>query len=246
MLTMNISILWGFILLITTITFSSPDPHSLEDGSDSIALLLTEKFLWGVATASYQIEGAVNEDGRSPSIWDVFSSYPGKVNNGDTGYIAADSYHRVKEDVELIKAMGVDSYRFSISWSRLIPNGRGHVNPIGLTYYNQLIDELLVNNIEPMVTLYHWDLPQVLEDEYSGWLSLNDIVRDFKYYADVAFSLFGDRVKMWITINEPWTVCYMGYVLGAHAPGRCSDRKKCKQGNSSIEGYQCGHSMLGK
>ena len=201
-------------------------------------------FLWGAATAAYQIEGASELDGRGPCIWDTFAAIPGKVANGDTGKIAADSYHKYKEDVKLLRDMGLNSYRFSISWSRILPDGTiAHVNQKGIEYYNNLINELIMYNIEPLVTLYHWDLPQALEDKYEGWLS-SKIVDDFQAYSDICFTTFGDRVKKWITLNEPWSFTYMGYVTGSFAPGRCSDRNKCPRGDSGTEGYIAAHNAL--
>ena len=200
-------------------------------------------FVWGVATAAYQIEGAVTDDGRGPSIWDTFSALPGKTSKGDTGKIADGSYHRIKEDVQLIKNMGLKSYRFSISWSRILPTGQLPINQAGVDHYNALLDELERHGIEALVTLYHWDLPLYLEEKYGGWLS-PEIEKDFTSYADICFAAFGNRVKMWTTINEPWTFCLFGYVTGAFAPGRCSDRQKCSEGNSSIEGYVAAHNVL--
>lgn len=200
-------------------------------------------FIWGVATAAYQIEGAVNDDGRGSTIWDIFSALPGKTSKGDTGKIADGSYYRIKEDVQLIKNMGLKSYRFSIAWSRILPTGQLPINQAGVDHYNALLDELERQGIEALVTLYHWDLPSYLEEKYNGWLS-TEIEKDFTTYADVCFAAFGDRVKMWTTINEPWTFCLMGYVTGAFAPGRCSDRKTCPKGNSSIEGYIAAHNVL--
>lgn len=200
-------------------------------------------FLWGVATAAYQIEGGAELGGRGPSMWDTFSHVPGKIANNENGDVAADSYHNYLEDVALIKEMGLTSYRFSISWSRILPQGKGHVNFQGITYYNNLIDALVANNIEPLVTLYHWDLPEALDQEYGGWLSPL-IEHDFVNYANLCFQLFGDRVKKWATLNEPWTFAYMGYVVGSFAPGRCSDRSKCAEGNSTTEGYLAAHNAL--
>ena len=181
-------------------------------------------FLWGVATAAYQTEGATRDDNRGDSIWDAFARQKGKIKNNDTGEIADDSYHRIKEDVALIKAMGLNSYRFSISWSRILPTGTledgGIINGKGIQHYNTLIDELVSNNIQPMVTLYHWDLPQNLQNKYGGWLDKESISRDFLAYSDICFSHFGDRVKLWLTLNEPWTYSYLGYGEGAFAPGR--------------------------
>ena len=203
----------------------------------------SENFLWGVATAAYQIEGAVNDDGRGQTIWDSFSALPGKIHNGDTGEIADGSYYKIKEDVQLIKDMGLSSYRFSIAWSRIMPTGEMPINQAGIDHYNMLLDELHRQGIEPLVTLYHWDMPLALEEKFEGWLS-PEIENAFATYADVCFAAFGDRVKMWTTINEPWTFCLMGYVTGAFAPGRCSNRDKCALGNSSTEGYIAAHNVL--
>jgi beta-glucosidase len=200
-------------------------------------------FVWGVATAAYQIEGAVNDGGRGSTIWDTFSALPGKTDHGDTGELADGSYYRVKEDVQLIKDMGLKSYRFSIAWSRIMPTGQLPVNQVGVDHYNAVLDELERQGIEPLVTLYHWDLPSGLEDLYGGWLS-PEIERDFVAYADVAFAAFGDRVKMWSTMNEPWTFCLFGYVTGLFAPGRCSDRSICTEGDSATEGYIAAHNVL--
>ena len=199
--------------------------------------------MWGVATAAYQIEGAVTDGGRGQTIWDSFAALPGKTDKGDTGEIADGSYYRIREDVQLIKNMGLSSYRFSIAWSRIMPTGEMPVNQAGIDHYNLLLDELESQGIEPLVTLYHWDLPSALEEKYEGWLS-PDIENQFALYADVCFAAFGDRVKMWTTINEPWTFCLMGYVTGAFAPGRCSDRSKCAVGDSSTEGYIAAHNVL--
>lgn len=205
--------------------------------------LKDDKFLWGVSTAAYQIEGGSDLGGRGPSMWDTFSHTPGKIANNDNGDVAADSYHNYLEDVSLIKEMGLTSYRFSISWSRILPQGKGHVNYEGIMYYNKLIDALRENDIEPLVTLYHWDLPEALDREYGGWLS-PQIEQDFVNYANLCFQQFGDRVKRWATLNEPWTFTYMGYVVGSFAPGRCSDRSMCAEGNSTTEGYLAAHNAL--
>lgn len=201
------------------------------------------KFLWGVSTAAYQIEGATLEDGKSMNIWDTFASVPGHIYQNDTADIADDSYHKFQEDIELIKAMDMKSYRFSIAWSRIISTGERTVNQKGLDYYNKVIDLLVEANIEPLVTLYHWDLPQYLHEEYGGWLNPK-IENDFVNYADVCFREFGDRVKLWATINEPWSFAFIGYGVGSFAPGRCSDRSKCLEGNSSTEPYIVGHNAL--
>ena len=166
-------------------------------------------FLWGTATAAYQIEGAVSKDGRGPSIWDTFSDIPGKVYNNDNGDIADDSYNRFYEDIRLMKRMGMKAYRFSISWSRILPKGTGKINFLAINHYNKVIDELIRNGIEPLVTLYHWDLPEHLDEKYNGWLN-KQVIADFTEYANVCFANFGDRVRYWVTINEPWTFVYLG------------------------------------
>ncbi|WP_225753733.1 GH1 family beta-glucosidase [Actinotalea sp. Marseille-Q4924] len=175
-------------------------------------------FLWGAATASYQIEGAVDEGGRGPSIWDTFSHTPGKVLHGDTGDVAADHYHRMAEDVAHMKELGLEAYRFSIAWPRIQPAGRGAANPEGLDFYSRLVDELLAAGIRPVATLYHWDLPQALEDE-GGWTA-RSTAEAFAGYARVVAEALGDRVWMWTTLNEPWCSSFLGYASGVHAPGR--------------------------
>ncbi len=175
-------------------------------------------FLWGAATAAYQIEGAATEDGKGPSIWDTFSHTPGKVYEGETGDVACDSYHRYPEDITLLKRLGVGAYRFSVSWPRILPKGRGDVNSAGLDHYSRLVDALLEAGIAPVPTLYHWDLPQALQDEFGGWAS-RDIAQAFADYAEVVTGALGDRVRRWITLNEPWVVSNVGYRFGRHAPG---------------------------
>src|SRR5579884_2003438 len=179
-------------------------------------------FVWGTATAAYQIEGAAHEDGRSESIWDRFAAIPGKVRNGETGLIADDHYHRYASDIALLRDLGVGVYRFSVAWPRILPDGRGAVNERGLDFYDRLVDELLRAGIEPFVTLYHWDLPQVLEDA-GGWPE-RSTVDAFTEYAGVVADRLGDRVKHWITHNEPWVAAWLGYGWGQHAPGRTSTR----------------------
>jgi beta-glucosidase len=176
-----------------------------------------EGFIWGVATASYQIEGAVAEDGRTPSIWDTFSHTPGKILNGDTGDIAIDHYHRVAEDVAIMADLGLHGYRFSISWPRVIPHGSGPVNQRGIDFYSKLVDRLLDAGITPVATLYHWDLPQELEDA-GGWPNRDTALR-FADYAEVVGRALGDRVAMFTTLNEPWCSAFLGYASGIHAPG---------------------------
>lgn len=176
-----------------------------------------KEFLWGVATAAYQIEGAVKEDGRGPSIWDVFSHTPGKVIHGDTGDIACDQYHRLEADLDLLFELGIKAYRFSIAWSRVLPQGQGQLNQAGVAYYERLVDGLLKRNITPMVTLYHWDLPQALQEK-GGWLN-RDTAYIFADYAGQMHRIFGDRIPFWITLNEPWCSAFLGHQQGVHAPG---------------------------
>lgn len=174
-------------------------------------------FHWGVATSSYQIEGASNIDGRGQSIWDTFCATPGKVVNQESGQVACDHYHRFSEDIAIMKSMGIDSYRFSIAWPRLFPNGDEKREERGFAFYNRLINELIANGIEPVVTLYHWDLPQALQ-ENGGWAN-RDIISAFTKYATACVAEFGDRVTNWITLNEPWVFTWLGYLAGVHAPG---------------------------
>jgi beta-glucosidase len=175
-------------------------------------------FAWGVATAAYQIEGAVAEDGRGESVWDTFCRRPGAIRDGQTGDIADDHYHRWPEDVALMARLGVDTYRFSLAWPRVQPTGSDTVNPAGLDFYDRLVDSLVANGITPMPTLFHWDLPQPLEDS-GGWLS-RDTAHRFAEFASIAASRLADRVPLWITLNEPFVVTALGYALGVHAPGR--------------------------
>jgi beta-glucosidase len=178
-------------------------------------------FLWGASTSAYQIEGAVDEDGRGRSIWDTFSHLPGKIDGGGTGDVACDHYHRVTEDLDLLAALHLNAYRFSLAWPRLFPAGDGTREPRGFEHYDRLVDGLLERGIEPVVTLYHWDLPQALED-VGGWRT-RDTSERFAEYAAACFGAYGDRVRYWLTINEPWIVGLLGYLLGLHAPGTRDD-----------------------
>lgn len=178
-------------------------------------------FLWGASTAAYQIEGAWDEDGKGESIWDRFSHTSGRIANGDTGDVACDHYHRWREDVGLMKELGLQAYRFSVSWSRVLADGRGAVNPAGLDFYDRLVDALLEASIEPFLTLYHWDLPQALQDR-GGWPA-RLAAEAFVEYADLVSRRLGDRVKYWTTFNEPFVSAFVGYLEGRHAPGS-SDR----------------------
>ncbi|XP_057852579.1 uncharacterized protein LOC131062859 [Cryptomeria japonica] len=204
-----------------------------------------ENFIFGASTSAYQVEGAVQIDGRKPCIWDTYT-HSGKMFDGSTGDVTADQYHHYKEDVRLMFKMGLDAYRFSISWSRLIPDGRGAINPEGLEYYNNLINELILHGIQPHVTLFHFDLPQSLEDAYGGWLS-PQIVEDFRAFAEVCFREFGDRVKYWTTFNEPNAFPPLSYDIGWWPPQRCSypfGFGNCSAGDSTEEPYIVGHHVL--
>jgi beta-glucosidase len=199
---------------------------------ETFARHFPDGFLWGTATASYQIEGAHDEDGRSPSIWDTFARTPGKVANGDTGDIACDHYHRMPGDVALMAGLGVDAYRFSVAWPRIVPTGTGAVNPPGLAFYDRLVDTLLAHDIRPVVTLYHWDLPQALDDR-GGWLN-RDVAEWFASYAAAVVGVLGDRVRHWTTLNEPWCSSLLSYALGQHAPGH----------HDPVEGMTSAHHLL--
>jgi beta-glucosidase len=181
------------------------------------------RLAWGVATAAYQVEGAATEDGRGPSIWDTFAARPGAIVDGSDGVVACDSYHRTDEDADLVAALGVDHYRFSIAWPRVQPTGSGAAEPRGLAHYDRLVDALLARGVTPMATLYHWDLPQPLETASNGggggWLN-RDTAERFADYAALVHQHLGDRVHLWATHNEPWCAAYVGYGSGRHAPGR--------------------------
>lgn len=190
-------------------------------------------FLWGASTAAYQIEGAAREDGRGPSIWDVFCQTPGKTAGGQTGDIACDHYHRWPEDIELMRRLRLNAYRFSVSWPRVMPLGHGAVNEKGLDFYDRLVDRLREVGIEPLVTLYHWDLPAALQMELGGWRH-EDLPRLFADYAARLYDRLGDRVRFWLTLNEPWVVVDAGYFVGCHAPGI----------RNRAWGYRAGHNLL--
>jgi len=180
-------------------------------------IIFPENFLWGAATASYQIEGAWNKHGKGESTWDRFTHTPGNIKNNDTGDVADDHYNRWKKDIGLMKKIGWKAYRFSISWPRILPTGRGKVNQKGLDFYSKLVDELLKAGITPFVTLNHWDIPQVIEDE-GGW-TVRSTAEAFVDYANIVSRTLGDRASNWITHNEPAVVAWMGYSTGIHAPG---------------------------
>nr|XP_043635467.1 beta-glucosidase 13-like [Erigeron canadensis] len=200
-------------------------------------------FVWGASTSAYQIEGAASDGGRGPSIWDVFClTNPGRIVGGDNGNNAVNAYYKTKEDVQTMKKMGLKAYRFSISWSRILPGGKLclGINQEGVDYYNNLINELLANEIEPYVTLWHWDTPNVLEGEYMGFLC-DKIISDFTNYAEFCFWEFGDRVKHWTTLNEPHSYCEKGYTKGTFAPGRGGEDEP---GNPATEPYIVAHNLL--
>jgi beta-glucosidase len=191
------------------------------ESSDGGARAFPDGFLWGAATSAYQIEGGAQSDGRGPSVWDTFSHTPGKVRGGDTGDIACDFYHRSEEDLDLMAGLGLGAFRFSISWSRIQPTGQGAVNKPGLDFYRSLVDGLLSRGIAPAITLYHWDLPQALEDS-GGWAN-RDIAERFADYAQIVAEGIGDVGGTWITLNEPQVVAHHGYRVGVHAPGHTDD-----------------------
>ncbi|XP_019239518.1 PREDICTED: beta-glucosidase 18-like isoform X2 [Nicotiana attenuata] len=202
-------------------------------------------FLFGTASSSYQFEGAFLSDGKGLNNWDVFTHEVGHIADGSNGDIALDHYNRYREDIKLMEDMGVNSFRFSISWARILPNGMYRdINMAGIQHYNKLINALIQKGIEPSVTLTHYDIPQELEDRYGGWLSPK-IQRDFSYYADICFKYFGDRVKYWVTINEPNVMAVRGYRLGTFPPARCSRSfGNCSAGNSEKEPFIAAHNMI--
>ena len=206
-------------------TDTSPNvsPDVSPDTGRGAGFRFPEGFVWGVATASYQIEGAVAEDGRTPSIWDTFSHTPGAVLNEHTGDVACEHYHRMPEDVALMRELQVASYRFSVAWPRVRPDG-GPVNRAGLAFYDRLVDELLAHDIAPWLTLYHWDLPQALEDA-GGWTN-RDTAHRFADYSLSVHDVLGDRVPTWTTLNEPFCSSLLGYSARHHAPGR----QECVEG----------------
>lgn len=194
-----------------------------------------EGFVWGAATAAYQIEGAVDADGRGRSIWDTFSHTPGRVSGGDTGDLAVDHYHRYRDDVALMAELGLDAYRFSVSWPRVQPGGRGPRNSSGMDFYARLVDALLAADIEPVLTLYHWDLPQELQDA-GGWANRDTAAR-FADYATLVAEVLGDRVPMWTTLNEPWCSAFLGHGSGVHAPGVTDDETALRAAHHLLLGH---------
>jgi beta-glucosidase len=242
----NVAIFAIFVVSSFTITSTDAvEASTLLDIGNLSRSSFPRGFIFGAGSSAYQFEGAVNEGGRGPSIWDTFThKHPEKIRDGSNADITVDQYHRYKEDVGIMKDQNLDSYRFSISWPRILPKGKlsGGINHEGIKYYNNLINELLANGIQPFVTLFHWDLPQVLEDEYGGFLN-SRVINDFRDYADLCFKEFGDRVKNWVTLNEPWVFSNSGYALGTMAPGRCSG-PTCQAGNSGTEPYIVTHNQI--
>ncbi|PKU85881.1 Beta-glucosidase 18 [Dendrobium catenatum] len=226
------------LFLISLFSFSAAAAAAAIDRSQ-----FPPNFLFGTATSSYQIEGAYSEGNKSLSIWDVFTRIPGKILDGSNGDVADDHYHRYLEDIELMHYLGVNSYRFSISWTRILPRGRfGQINQNGITFYNNLLDALLTKGIQPFVTLSHYDIPQELEDRYGAWLN-PQIQKDFAYFADTCFKAFGNKVKYWSTVNEPNLMAKWGYMTGQNPPGRCS-QPSCPSGDSKTEPYIAAHNII--
>lgn len=242
--------------VVVLLVIGSLDPAE-QAKTDSIPIPVTKLdssyfpagFYFGSAVSAFQVEGAANKFGKGPSIWDTFAhEFPEMIEDGSNADVAVDFYHQYKDDVKrMSNQLGMNAFRFSISWPRVIPTGkiREGINEEGVAYYNALIDELKANGVEPFITLFHWDLPQGLQDKYGGFTSPN-IVDDFKDYAEFCFKTFGDRVKHWITINEPLVFTVNGYDEGKFAPGRCSSwvNRACLEGNSATEPYIVGHHLL--
>jgi beta-glucosidase len=205
-------------------------------------LTFPDGFVWGAATAAYQIEGSTTVDGRGPSIWDTFAHTPGRVDGGDTGDVATDHYRKFREDVALMAEMGLPAYRFSVSWPRVQPGGKGGPNPAGLDHYDRLTDELIGNGIEPVLTLYHWDLPQELEDD-GGWGN-RDTAERFAEYAAMVAGRLGDRVPIWTTLNEPWCSAFLGYAAGVHAPGLTDPELSLRAAHHLLLAHGLGTSAL--
>lgn len=208
-------------------TSATPDPRAFPPD-----------FVWGAATAAYQIEGATSADGRLPSIWDTFSATPGRVANGDTGEVATDHYHRWRQDLDLLTELGIGAYRLSIGWPRVQPTGTGPANPAGLGFYDALVDGLLERGIEPWITLYHWDLPEALE-QAGGW-PVRDTAYRFADFAAQTAAALGDRVTHWITLNEPWCSAFLGYSSGRHAPGRTNHADAVRAAHHLMLGHGLG------
>ncbi|KAK7363724.1 hypothetical protein VNO77_05876 [Canavalia gladiata] len=229
---------------ILLLLFASYALATISEGLDQ-SPPFPSNFLFGTASSSYQYEGAYLSDGKGMSVWDVFAHKLDSVSDGSNGDVAVDQYRRYLEDIDLMEAIKVNSYRFSISWTRILPKGRfGEVNLAGINYYNGLIDALLLKGIQPFVTLFHFELPQELEDRYGGWLS-PQLQEDFLLFADICFKSFGDRVKYWITINEPNLLASLAYRVGIFPPCRCSSKfGDCSEGNSEKDPFVAAHNMI--
>jgi beta-glucosidase len=229
----------------TASTAGASDAAGLTETDELTARIaggLPRDFLWGAATSAYQIEGAASEDGRGPSIWDTFARTRGKTRGGESGAVAVDHYHRYREDVALMAELGLEAYRFSVSWPRIVPTGSGPVNPAGLAFYDRLVDELLGAGIDPWLTLYHWDLPQPLQD-LGGWANRETSAR-FAEYADHVATALGDRVKHWSTLNEPWCSAFEGHLTGRHAPGVQSAHATVRSVHHLLLGHALGVEAL--
>lgn len=231
------------VLVLVSAFIGSNSHLSLEESKNSKSF--SKEFLFGTASSAYQFEGAFLSDGKGLNNWDVFTHKPGNIKDGTNGDIAVDQYHRYLEDLDLMDFIGVNSYRFSISWARILPKGRfGEVNKAGIDHYNKLIDSLLKKGIEPFVTLAHYDIPQELEDRYGAWLS-PQVQEDFRYYADICFKSFGNRVKYWVTFNEPNVQVIRGYRKGTYPPSHCSSSfGNCSSGDSEREPFVAAHNII--
>lgn len=229
------------LLLLAAAAFNAAESRDVKKIQGLTRASFPKGFVFGTAASAYQVEGMAKKDGRGPSIWDVFVNVPGNIANNATADTTVDEYHRYKEDVNIMKRMNFDAYRFSISWSRIFPDGVGKVNWKGVAYYNRLIDYMISQGITPYANLYHYDLPNALEKKYTGLISKR-VVKDFADYADFCFKMFGDRVKNWMTFNEPRVVAALGYDEGSFAPARCTN---CTAGgNSATEPYIVAHNLI--
>ncbi|KAJ6752103.1 hypothetical protein OIU85_002520 [Salix viminalis] len=234
-----------FLFLSFLILLKYPSHARSSDDEDVKRSDFPDGFFFGTSTSSYQVEGAYMEDGKGLNNWDVFSHIPGNIKNNDNGDIADNHYYRFLEDIELMRSLGTNAYRFSISWTRILPRGKfGQVNPRGIMFYNKLIDNLLERGIKPFVTIHHHDIPQELVDRYGGWLSPL-MQEDFVYFAEICFKSFGDRITNWITMNEPNLLVDMSYIRGWYPPAHCSPPfGNCSAGNSDIEPLIAMHNMI--
>ncbi|ESR45075.1 hypothetical protein CICLE_v10004010mg [Citrus x clementina] len=235
-----------YLLIAFLCVTNAVDLDVRPDGLDTAGMSrksFPEGFIFGTATSAYQVEGMTDKDGRGPCIWDPYVK-AGNIANNATADLTVDQYHHYKEDIDIMAKLNFDAYRFSISWSRIFPNGTGEVNPLGVAYYNRLIDYMLKKGITPYANLYHYDLPLALQDKYNGLLSC-DIVKDYADYADFCFKTFGDRVKNWFTFNEPRVIAALGFDNGINPPSRCSKGMgNCTAGNSATEPYIAAHNMI--